>query len=86
MVVMGVLGVRLQGLNRELLWDGENMKFTNIGADEAITFKVKDGFSVKEGHPTFNHVYSEPVNALEFAAELIKHKYYNGYELPEMPK
>jgi hypothetical protein len=30
MVVMGVLGVRLQALNKELEWDGENMKFTNI--------------------------------------------------------
>lgn len=31
MVVMGVLGVRLQGLKKELLWDVENMRFTNIG-------------------------------------------------------
>jgi hypothetical protein len=26
MVVMGVLAVRLQGLNRELAWDGPNMR------------------------------------------------------------
>ena len=30
MVVMGVLAVRLQSLDRELQWDGPNMKFTNI--------------------------------------------------------
>ena len=30
MVVMGVLAIRLQSLNQELLWDGLNMKFTNI--------------------------------------------------------
>ena len=32
MVDMGVLAVRLQTLNKELLWDGENMQFTNINA------------------------------------------------------
>jgi len=30
MVVMGVLAVRLQGLNKELEWNGEKMEFTNI--------------------------------------------------------
>ena len=34
MVVMGVNAVRLQGLNKELEWDGENMEFTNIGDSE----------------------------------------------------
>ncbi len=33
MVVMGVLAVRLQALNKELEWDGPNMKFTNITDD-----------------------------------------------------
>ena len=36
MVVMGVLAVRLQGLNKELEWDGEKMEFTNINDDEEI--------------------------------------------------
>ena len=30
MVMLGVLAVRLQGLNKALKWDGENMRFTNI--------------------------------------------------------
>ena len=30
MVAMGVLAIRLQGLNQVLDWDGENMRFTNI--------------------------------------------------------
>jgi hypothetical protein len=37
MVLMGVLGVRLQKLNRILDWDGENMQFTNITADEKVS-------------------------------------------------
>ncbi len=85
MVVMGVLAVRLQGLNRELAWDGKNMKFTNIGAEETLSFKVKDGFSVHDGHPTFQDTYSDPVNAQAFAAELIKHTYREGFALPDMP-
>ena len=86
MVVMGVLAVRLQALNRELLWDGENMRFTNIGPDETIKIMTEDGFSVTDGHPTFNKKYTEPMNAQAFAAELIKHTYRDGYVLPDMPE
>jgi hypothetical protein len=86
MVVMGVLAVRLQSLNMELEWDGENMQFTNIPADATIRTVIKDGFSIKDGHPTFNKTWTEPVNANEFAQELIKHTYRDGWKLPEMPK
>ena len=37
MIVAGVAAVRLQGLDRTLQWDGANMRFTNINADETIT-------------------------------------------------
>jgi len=86
MVVMGVLAVRLQSLNRVLEWDGENMRFTNIPSDATIRSIIKDGFSIKDGHPTFNKTWTEPVNANEFAQELIKHTYRDGWKLPEMPK
>jgi predicted dehydrogenase len=36
-VLMGVLAVRLQKLNRILDWDGVNMNFTNITADEKVS-------------------------------------------------
>ena len=85
MVVMGVLAVRLQGLNKELQWDGQNMKFTNIGADENVKFMIKTGFSVVDGHPKWNNKVSEPVNAQALAAELINHKYRDGWKLPAMP-
>jgi len=85
MVVMGVLAVRLQGLNRELTWNGDAMQFTNISPTDTIRMKTKDGFSIKDGHPTFNHQYTDPINALEFANELIRHTYREGYSLPEMP-
>lgn len=85
MVVMGVLAVRLQALNKELHWDGPNMKFTNIGADETIKTVIKDGFTIKDGHPSFDKDWTDPVNAQEFAAELINHKYRAGWNLPAMP-
>lgn len=85
MVVMGVLAVRLQSLNKELEWDGANMQFTNIGADETIRTVIKDGFKIHDGHPTFNKDWTEPMNALAFAKELIKHDYRDGWSLPEMP-
>lgn len=85
MVVMGVLAIRLQGLNQVLDWDGANMRFTNIPEGATVKAMVKDGFSIKDGHPTFQNTYTEPVDANRFAAELIRHTYRNGYELPEMP-
>lgn len=86
MVVMGVLAVRLQTLNKELEWDGINMKFTNIGTDEKIRTVIKDGFKIHDGHPTFKKDWTDPFNALEFANELINHKYRDGWSLPDMPK
>ncbi len=86
MVVMGVLGVRLQSLNRILEWDGENMQFTNIGDNETIKIMKEDGFSIHNGHPTFNKTYTDPINAKEFASKLIKHEYRDGWKLCDMPK
>jgi len=86
MVVMGAVAVRLQGLNQELEWDGDNMRFTNIPAGAKIRACKKDGFSIKDGHPTFKKEWTKPVDANEFAAELIKHTYRDGWELPAMPE
>jgi hypothetical protein len=36
-VLMGVLAVRLQKLDRIFEWDGSNMQFTNISADEKVS-------------------------------------------------
>lgn len=85
MVVMGVLAVRLQALNKILEWDGQNMKFTNIGANEKIRTVIKDGFKIKEGHPTFDKDWTEPMNAVAYSQELIKHTYRDGWSLPDMP-
>jgi hypothetical protein len=85
MVVMGVLAVRLQNLNKELLWDGENMKFTNIGAEEKLQICIKDGFEIHDGHPTFNKEWTPDIFAQDFAAGMIKHTYRSGWTLPEMP-
>ena len=86
MVVMGVLAVRLQGLNMELEWDGEKMEFTNIPENATIKSVIHDGFTIKDGHPTFKKKWTEPVNAREFAKGLIKHEYREGYVLPAMPE
>ena len=86
MVVMGVLAVRLQGLNMELEWDGENMEFTNIPENATIKSVIHDGFTIKDGHPTFKKQWTDPVNAREFAKGLIKHEYREGYALPAMPE
>ena len=86
MVVMGVLAVRLQELNQVLEWDGRNMRFTNIPKDATIRTVIEDGFSINEGHPTFETTYTEPVDANEYANSLIRKTYREGWKLPEMPE
>lgn len=85
MVVMGVLAVRLQELHKELEWDGLNMKFTNITPSEEIKILIKDDFKIVDGDPKFNKIYTDPINAQQFASELIKHNYRTGWKLPDMP-
>ena len=84
MVVMGVLGVRLQGLNRVLDWDGENMKFTNISGNDKIKIVTQDEFIVVNGDPQFDRKFAD-FNAKEIAEEWVKHTYRGGWSLPDMP-
>ena len=84
MVVMGVLAVRLQGLNKELEWNGEKMEFTNIGADEKVRLTISDNFTIVNGDPQFNRP-NLTIDARAFAAEMIKHNYRAPWSLPDMP-
>ena len=84
MVVMGVLAVRLQELGKVLFWDGPNMRFTNIANDETIPWLGEDRVEVVDGHPTTISGRTR-LNANEFAAELVKHTYRQGWSLPDMP-
>ena len=83
---MGVLAVRLQTLNKELYWDGPNMKFTNIDPNEMIKILKKDDFKIVDGDPKFNKIWNDPINAQEFANGLIKHNYRDGWKLVDMPR
>lgn len=85
MVVMGVPAVRLQGLNKELEWDGKNMKFTNISDDQMLKICIKDGFKITDGDPTFDKTWTDPFSAKAFSEELIRHTYREGWKLPAMP-
>ena len=85
MVVMGVLAVRLQSLDKVLDWDGPKMEFTNLNDTEVIKTVLEDKFEIHDGHPTFDRSYTEPIAAKAYAAELIKHSYRAPWSLPEMP-
>ncbi len=85
MVVMGVLAVRLQGLNKELEWDGENMRFTNISDADKLRICIEDNFNIIDGDPTFDKKWTDELSAKQFAEELIKHTYQHGWSLPQMP-
>src|ERR1035437_7973746 len=85
MVVMGVLAVRLQGLNKELEWNGEKMEFTNIGDTDNVKICISDNFTITNGDPKFDRKWTEPIPAKQFASEMIKHTYRKGFILPDMP-
>lgn len=85
MITMGVAAVRLQDLQQWLNWDGEKMRFTNIPDTATVRDIIEDKFQIHDGHPTFDRTYSDPVNANEFAARLIKPVYRDGWKLPDMP-
>jgi hypothetical protein len=85
MVVMGVLAVRLQGLNKELEWNGEKMVFTNIGDADKVRIVISDNFTITNGDPKFDRKWTDPMPASQFAAEMIKHTYRKGFSLPDMP-
>ncbi len=72
MVVMGNLAVRMQGLRKKLKWDGENMTFTNLSDEDKISFT--------NGIPGAEPKKIE-LNAKQFAAELIKTSYRQGWDL-----
>ncbi|RLD92267.1 MAG: gfo/Idh/MocA family oxidoreductase [Bacteroidetes bacterium] len=82
MIVMGVLAVRLQSLNRELQWDGQRMKFTNITSSDELHVVSSDDFHIIDGHPNFDTKYVT-LNAEETVTEYIKHNYREGWVLPE---
>jgi hypothetical protein len=84
MVVMGVLAVRLQGLNKELEWNGEKMEFTNIADNDEVRLTVSDNFTIIDGDPKFDRP-NITINAKKFASEMIKHTYRTGFTLPDMP-
>ncbi|MBB4079192.1 putative dehydrogenase [Lewinella aquimaris] len=84
MVLLGVLAIRLKGLNKVLEWDGDNMRFTNIGPDETMQVTKTDGFAMVNRIPTWSTERVE-LNALEAATEYIKHSYREGWSLPPMP-
>ena len=72
MVVMGNLAVRMQGLRKKLMWDGENMTFTNLSDEDKIT--------VTNGVPGAEPKNME-INAKQYAAELVKSNYRPGWDL-----
>lgn len=80
MVVMGVVAVRLQDLKRELLWDGQNMRFTNISDQDEIRVVQSDKFEIIDGHPHFETKH-ETINARAAAEEYIRHTYRKGWTL-----
>ncbi|WP_276391031.1 Gfo/Idh/MocA family protein [Eudoraea chungangensis] len=83
MVLLGVLAIRLQGLNKTLDWNGEAMRFTNISENDTMEVIESFHFDRKNGNPNWD-VKRLEINAYQAAREFIKHTYHNGWSLPSM--
>jgi len=84
MILLGVLAIRLQSLQKILRWDGKNMKFTNISSSEELSIIAENSFKIIDGHPHFDKK-TEKFHALTTVNEYIKHTYREGWTLPGMP-
>ncbi|WP_372950254.1 Gfo/Idh/MocA family protein [Mariniphaga sp.] len=78
-IMLGVLAVRLQSLNRKLIWDGPNMRFTNIGSTDVIRILSKTNFELVNGNPRTNNEFVT-LPALQTAEKWIRHNYRQGWE------
>ena len=72
MVVMGNLAVRLQNLEKKLMWDGVNMRITNLSDSDKIT--VRNGIPRQEPRDI-------TLNAKQAAEEFVRHTYREGWSL-----
>lgn len=83
MVVMGNLAVRLQSLQKTLLWDAENMKVTNIDPNEKLrtTKLVPYSSDIVTKKVDDDSKILVEWNAMEMCNEWIKHDYKNGWKL-----
>ncbi len=82
-VVMGVLATRLQGLNKELIWDGPNMQFSNIKDTEEFNVITTNQFAMVDGKPKWNTKRIK-LNAQQAAKEYISRTYREGWKLPSL--
>ena len=82
-VVMGNLAVRMQSLQKTLEWDSENMRITNVGANETLSTTKLLPISEDIVTRRVERQSKQRVewNALEKSKEWIKHTYHNGWSL-----
>jgi predicted dehydrogenase len=78
-ILLGVLAVRLQSLNRKLSWDGKKMQFTNVSLNDQLKTLSKDRFEIINGDPKFSKEYTTSP-ALLTIEEWIRHSYREGWE------
>jgi hypothetical protein len=62
------------------------MEFTNINDDEQLRMVLSDDFEIVDGDPKFRTKWTDRFNAKQFAKELVKHNYRDGWNLlPDLP-
>lgn len=83
MVLLGVLAIRLQNLEKALQWDAENMEFTNIGPHEELGL-IRSVQEQRQGGVVRHHTKWIHLPAMATAREYIRHDYREGWSLPQL--
>ncbi len=83
MVVMGNLAVRMQSLQKTLLWDSENLKVSNLAPNEKLVTTKLLPFSSDVVTKRVEGQSKKKVewNAKEMCEQWIKHNYREGWSL-----
>ncbi|TKG92326.1 Gfo/Idh/MocA family oxidoreductase [Puteibacter caeruleilacunae] len=77
-IQLGNIAIRLQGLNRRLLWDGDNMQFLNLTDSDYIEIDESKVFQLNKGVPSFD-IKRERYNVKQLIEEWIRPTYRDGW-------
>ena len=76
--LLGNIAIRLQDLEKRLIWDENTMQFTNISDSDEVKIYNIDFLTAYDNYP-HEEKHLETFNAKALANEMIKHKYREGW-------
>lgn len=77
-LLVGSMAVRLQSLQKNLIWNSNDMRFTNIGENEEFVIQKSGDFYIENGIPKINQE-TVSYNARHFVEKTVRPIYRSGW-------